>query len=480
MFFVQSVAALPLRPVAQWGGVSAGLIGVAVVVATTLKIKRLERIRNRLKTESMQHLKGQDRLKAHMKLHELENSLENVQFYKTLGIAALAGGALVAGAGWLWPKDEDGGGESLGPSVLAPKSPTWNITGDFAIQPAVGDDQQTPVLLAGTHYMPVAVASDGDCLIHAALFREWHGRQQNKQELPAMFKVTSGKARNTRAAIVAKMQEHITTELERIGRLTLAQYEVSMRGTQNGAVYHLLKRFESAHEERRKALLGEGVSESKGGDVGEYVDDFIYDYQALTGYKYSQGNPSVLKEAAALRALLSTDEGRALWIEQLSSFSTQIQNLLGDGLLGTQNAPLLQVCVKSLAAVKKKDQGGFAAVSKFLKDNVTMTQLCAQYMDLYKQYVGLHGVQLGEVGSQHYLGGRDGELLAQVINKKIVVFQPEAVQPETWGKSLSVDVPTVFVQHVNGNHWEALVPQENAVLGDMPTGAGAGAGAGSG
>jgi hypothetical protein len=479
MFFVQSVAALPLRPVAQWGGVSAGLIGAAVVVATTLKIKRLERIRNRLKTESMQHLKGQDRLKAHMKLHELENSLENVQFYKTLGIAALAGGALVAGAGWLWPKDEDGSGESLGPSVLAPKSPTWKIEGDFAIMPAVGNDQQTSVLLRDTHYMPVAVASDGDCLIHAALFREWHGRQQNKQELPAMFKVTSGKARNTRAAIVAKMQEHITTELERIGRLTLAQYEASMRGTQNGAVYHLLKRFESAHEERRKALLGEGVSESKGGDAGEYVDDFIYDYQALTGYRYSHGNPSVLKEAAALRALLSTDEGRAAWLNEMASFSHQIQTVASDHLFTEEMVKPFTLYAQYLAAVKNNDRVGFAAVSAFLKNQVSIADLCAQYMELYNRYVGLHGVQRHQVGPQHYLGVHDGELLARVINKKIVVSQPW-VEFETWGADLPVEVETVFVRHVNGNHWEALVPQEDAVLGDMPTGAGAGAGAGSG
>jgi len=224
MFFVQSVAALPLRPVAQWGGVSAGLIGAAVVVATTLKIKRLERIRNRLKTESMQHLKGQDRLKAHMKLHELENSLENVQFYKTLGIAALAGGALVAGAGWLWPKDDDDKRVPLGSASARSEGDSATAghlvlrqEGEYLVAPlrpgvptlacistdGSGLSDQEPLL--------ITVPGDGHCLIHSVLFFDWL-EQARYSGLPQQFVVSAPKVAQIRQAIVRTLEDGLRSD----------------------------------------------------------------------------------------------------------------------------------------------------------------------------------------------------------------------------------------------------------------------------
>jgi hypothetical protein len=481
LVLMQQLAAISVRTIAKWGGSGTALIGTALIVASAVKAGSLKRALQRLRTDALRKLKGQERLRAHMKAHQLENSLENMQFYKTLGIVLLAGGGSALAAGWLWPKDEEGSGSQLDPSLpmlpLFPKL-TWRRDGDFEIALAVDDHQPQSVLLEGTQYVPVAVASDGDCLIHAALFPEWHGPQENKQELPGMFRVTSARASVIRTAMVAQMQEYIDSELVSFGEFTLAQYEAQRGRLQEGYIVRLFSRFESVTLQREKIRPGDGVSESKGDDIGEYVDDFIYDYQALTGYKYSRGNPSVLKEAAALRALLSRDEGRAAWIEQLPSFSAQIQTVASDHLFTGEERLPFEVYTSYLVAVKNQSRAGFPAVSAFLKRSVTMTQVCAQYMELYNRYVGLQGVQPREVGPQHYLGGRDGELLARVINKKIVVSQPGA-NFETWGAGLPAEASTVFVQHVNGNHWEALVPQEVLAPVDMQVGAGAGAGAGS-
>ncbi|MEI7580610.1 MAG: hypothetical protein WCJ17_02320, partial [bacterium] len=111
--FVPPLAAVTVRPVAKWGGALAVLIAAGVIAGSSLKMKRLEKLKRSLSTAALKNLKGNQRWQNQLKLHALENSLESAQFYRSLGIAGMAVGGALAGAGFLWPKDEEGVGDPV-------------------------------------------------------------------------------------------------------------------------------------------------------------------------------------------------------------------------------------------------------------------------------------------------------------------------------------------------------------------------------
>jgi hypothetical protein len=511
---VPPLAALPMRPIAKWSGALAVLIAAGVIAGSSLKMKRLEKLKRSLSTASLKTLKGNQRWQNQLKLHALENSLESAQFYRSLGIAGLAVGGALAGAGFLWPKDEEGGADQAG-QLLVPGGAGVPVDQDFDLALRNSREHQSgrydtadivnpphhrhlppgagvgflsgggpprgPVLPA---YVPekmylvvppeeqkvvmpveskeiashcvqvVTVPGDGHCLLYSFLFFKWLEANPGKG-IPKNFALQAKQVSFMRRLICTQMKKKVDEGINSRGEseAMILDGEIDRSGSLSFAF--LINRV--------KEFYSEGVFRKL-----KSAGDTPLNMSQLTYAQFGDG----FDAAVLLKAFFASN----------TNGPRDLMTHLGlDYFVGPELSILDYVNFFFSPLCRNKPD----AIREHLKQQVTVRQLANQYLEIYREHIACPvpvfegGLVPMPVDSQYYLGDQEAELLALMFKTKIYVYykNPSAgtyTHQKTYGRSLPPNSPIISLVNINSNHWAPLVVRESVAVGF-----GAGAAAGS-
>ena len=405
------LAAVSMRPVAKWGGALAVLVAAGFIVGSSLKMKRLEKLKRSLSTASLKTLKGNQRWQNQLKLHALENSLETAQFYRSLGIAGVAVGGALAGAGFLWPKNEDGGVDPARQPLVprgagAPVDPDLDLAirnslvhesgrdgpGNSLVDSSLpagagagfvsgGVSSSNPVLpkyvrekmylvvppTIKENVMPakvdsidsrlvriVTVPGDGHCLLYSLLFFNWL-KDHPGEGIPRNFALQAKQVLFMRTLICEQMQKKVNTMLQDIGRaVTLLSGEVDL--SERLPYQFLINRV--------KDFYTCGV-------VQKFCSSGEQPSPAEFSFKQFQ---DCFDTAVLLKTFLAVSNDRAL------TFRTGLN-------LDLAPSDQLNVLEYVHFLMSPTCQGRLENIQKYLQEHVNVHELARSYMALYREHI---------------------------------------------------------------------------------------------
>jgi len=508
LFFSPLEAGLPVRPITTWGGLLIALVGAGVLTGASLRKNKLEKIRKKLLGNTARALKGNQRWQNQLKLHSLENSLENNQFLQSLAIAGLAIGGGLTAAGVLWPKKEEGSvdserqplmpggsgvsvdpaldlglhnslkhqsgrygpGNSLVDSSLPPGAGVGLLSGSmrltspelpkyerekmYLVVPSQTKEDVAPVKdawIESARVRIVTVPGDGHCLLYSLLFFNWL-KDHPGGGIPEKFALQAKLVSLMRNLICNEMQKKVDKKLENIGKA------VRLLGDEVGVIEQLPYQFLI---NRVKEFYTLGV-------VTKFCLSSVMPSSAQFSFEEFQ---RCFDTAVLLKTFL------AVSAERIYTFKANLD--LVDA--PNNNLNVLEYVHFLMSPIC---QGMLEDIQKYLKQRVTVHELARSYMALYREHIAcevpvFQGTDIPKgIDSQYYLGDCEAEFLAGMLKTKIYVYFCNRNGAysccKIYGSFLGDSVPTVSLVNINSNHWAPLV-----VSGSAAASVGAGAAAGS-
>jgi len=511
---VPPLAALPMRPIAKWSGALAVLIAAGVIAGSSLKMKRLEKLKRSLSTAALKNLKGNQRWQNQLKLHALENSLESAQFYRSLGIAGMAVGGALAGAGFLWPKEEEGVGDPAY-QPLMPGGSGVPVAPDFA-----GDRVDSALALALRNSLQHQSGRDGPghSRVDPSLPRG-AGVGLLSGSVPFSDPNLSNYVRDKEYLVVPSENKEVVMPVKDESIVSHRVKIVTVPGDGHCLLYSLLffnwlkdhhgdgipKKFALQAEqvlfmrrlicnqlqkkvENQLRCIGEEVTLLSGEvDLSQQlpyqflinrVKDF---YTCGVVAKFCSSGDRQPADQLSFEQFQSCFDAAVL----LKTFlAGSIDRMAFHQVLDLEHIPSERLNVLEYACfiMSPTCQGKLDNIQKYLKQRVTVHELAGSYMALYREHIACEvpvfpGTDIPKgIDSQYYLGDVEAELLAGMLKTKIYVyFYSKASglysKQTTYGRLLGDGVPCVSLVNIKSNHWAPLV-----VSGSVSVGAGAASG----